>query len=45
MLEYKEKWAHQIKNMGIEIVKRKNMEVDTFDKMNEKLACLERREG
>ena len=44
LLEYKEKRAQQIKNMGIESVNRKNVEVDTFGKMREKLARLERRE-
>ena len=44
LLEYNEKRTQQIKNIGIEIVNRKNKEGDTFGKMNEKLASLERRE-
>ena len=43
-MEYKEKRTQQIKNMGIEIVNRKNKEVDIFGKMKKKLASLERRE-
>ena len=44
LLEYKERRAQQIKNMGTEFVNRKSKEVDTFGKMKEKLASLGRRE-
>jgi hypothetical protein len=43
-LEYKEKRTKQIRNIGMEIVNRKNKKGDTFGKMKEKLASLERRE-